>query len=317
MSAKARSGRDVAAEITDLIIRKLEEGVAPWSRPWCVTGAGGRPLRHCGTPYTGINTVYLWAIADAYGYRSRYWMTYRQAEALGGHVRRGERGSLSVYYSNFKKTEADPITGAESERSIRFLRHYIVFNSNQIDGLPPYFYPSDDPVPPIAPSVRQAAIDAFFDAIPAEVRHGGDRAYFQPTFDYIQMPHRRSFKSMDHYASVRAHETVHWSGGTGRLGRTFGKRFGDKAYSFEELVAEIGSGLVCAHLGLPNELHNSHASYVAHWLGILRADKTAIIHAASKAEQALNYLAEFTSTNPDVEGPSALAEADERLGEAA
>ncbi|NWM49741.1 ArdC family protein, partial [Escherichia coli] len=86
----------------------------------------GRPLRHCGTPYTGINTVYLWAIADANGYRSRYWMTYRQAEALGGHVRRGEHGSLSVYYSSFKKTESDRVTGAESERSIRFLRHYLV-----------------------------------------------------------------------------------------------------------------------------------------------------------------------------------------------
>lgn len=134
MSAKSRSSRDVAAEITGLIIRKLEEGVAPWSRPWRVGGAGRRPLRHCGTPYTGINTVYLWAVADANGYRSRYWMTYRQAEALGGHVRRGETGSLSVYYSSFKKTEANPVTGAESERNIRFLRHYIVFNADQIDG---------------------------------------------------------------------------------------------------------------------------------------------------------------------------------------
>jgi antirestriction protein ArdC len=107
------------------------------------------------------------------------------------------------------------------------------------------------------------------------------------------MPHQRSFRTMDHYASVRAHETTHWSGGTARLARTFGKRFGDQAYSFEELVAEIGSGLICAHLGLPNELHDNHASYVAHWLGILRADKTAIIHAASKAEQAFNYLRGF------------------------
>lgn len=294
MSAKSRSSRDVAAEITGLIIRKLEEGVAPWSRPWRVGGAGGRPLRHCGTPYTGINTVYLWAIADANGYRSRYWMTYRQAEALGGHVRRGETGSLSVYYSSFKKTEANPVTGAESERNIRFLRHYIVFNADQIDGLPAYFYPAEDDIAPVDPSVRQSAIDGFFGAIPAEVRHGGDRAFFHPTFDYIQLPHPRSFRTMDHYASVRAHETTHWSGGTSRLARTFGKRFGDQAYSFEELVAEIGSGLVCAHLGLPNELHDSHASYVAHWLGILRADKTAIIHAASKAEQAFNYLLGFS-----------------------
>lgn len=312
MSANARSSRDVAAEITDLIIRKLEVGVPPWTRPWRVAGAGGRPLRHCGTPYTGINTVYLWAVADANGYRSRFWMTYRQAEALGGHVRRGEHGSLSVYYSNFKKTEADPVTGAESERSIRFLRHYLVFNADQIDGLPAYFYPDDDMLAPIDPSARQTAIDQFFDRVPAEVRHGGDRAFFHPTFDYIQMPHRRSFRTMDHYASVRAHETVHWSGGTARLARTFGKRFGDKAYSFEELVAEIGSGLICAHLRLPNELHDNHASYVAHWLSILRADKTAIIHAASKAEQAFNYLLAFgdnSETTAPVEAVTPIPQA--------
>lgn len=127
MASKSRSSRDVAAEITDLIIKKLEEGVAPWSRPWRVSGAGGRPLRHCGTPYTGVNVLYLWAIADARGYRSRYWMTYRQAEMLGGNVRRGEQGSLCVYYSSFKKTESDP-AGNEVERNIRFLRHYVVFN---------------------------------------------------------------------------------------------------------------------------------------------------------------------------------------------
>ena len=105
MNQLKRSSRDVAAEITDLIIRKLEEGVPPWSRPWRCNGAGGRPLRHCGTPYSGVNTLYLWALGDAEGYRSRYWMTYRQAEALGGNVRRGETGAVSVYYSSFKKQE--------------------------------------------------------------------------------------------------------------------------------------------------------------------------------------------------------------------
>jgi antirestriction protein ArdC len=248
MRAKSTPSCDVAAEITSLIIRKLEEGVAPWSRPWRVTGAGGRPLRHCGTPYTGINTIYLWAIADANGYRSRYWMTYRQAEALGANVRRGESGSLSVYYSNFKKTEANPVTGAETERNIRFLRHYVVFNADQIDGLPAYFYSGSDIIDPGDPSDRQGAIDAFFGAVPAKVRHGGDRAFFHPTFDYIQMPHQRSFRTMDHYASVRAHETTHWSGGTARLARTFGKRFGDQAYAFEELVALSGQSAPCLTL---------------------------------------------------------------------
>ena len=106
------------------------------------------------------------------------------------------------------------------------------------------------------------------------------------------MPSRTSFRSMDLYASTRCHETVHWSGHSDRLARTFGKRFGDKAYA---LVAEIGAGLCCADLGLPNVLHDRHASYVGHWLGILRGDKTAIIHAAAKAEQAFAYLKSFGS----------------------
>ncbi|ETI64928.1 DUF1738 domain-containing protein [Sphingomonas sp. ID1715] len=299
MSASRRSSRDVAAEITDLIIRKLEEGVPPWSRPWRCSGAGGRPLRHCGTPYTGINTLYLWALGDAMGYRSRFWMTYRQAEALGANVRRGETGAISVYYSSFKKTEEHPETGREVEKNIRFLRHYVVFNADQIDALPAYFYAPQEPEVPVEPSTHQAAIDAFFDAIPADVRHGGNQAYFTPTFDHIQMPSRSSFRSMDLYASTRCHETVHWSGHPDRLARKFGKRFGDKAYAFEELVAEIGAGLCCADLGLPNLLHDSHASYVGHWLGILRGDKTAIIHAAAKAEQAFAYLKSFSGAESD------------------
>ncbi len=206
MSLRQPVRRDVAAEITDLIIRKIGEGVPPWSRPWRSNGAGGRPLRHCGTPYQGINVLYLWALGDALGYRSRYWMTYRQAESLGGHVRKGESGAISVYYSSFKKTEEHPETGKEVERSIRFLRHYIVFNADQVDGLPPYFYPSPEPELPLAPSERQAAIDAFFASIPADVRHGGNQAYFTPTFDYIQLPSRTSFRSMDLYASTRCHE---------------------------------------------------------------------------------------------------------------
>ncbi|WP_337847865.1 zincin-like metallopeptidase domain-containing protein [Sphingomonas sp.] len=300
MSSSKRTSRDVAAEITDLIIRKLEEGVPPWSRPWRTSGAGGRPLRHSGESYRGVNALYLWALGDAKGYRSRYWMTCRQAETLGGNVRRGESGAISVYYSSFKKRDVHPETGHQVERSIRFLRHYLVFNADQIDALPPYFYAPDEPERPVIPSERQAAIDAFFAAIPADVRHGGNQAYFTPTFDYIQLPSRTAFRSMDLYASVRCHETVHWTGHSSRLARTFGKRFGDKAYSFEELVAEVGAGLCCADLGLPNVLHDSHASYVGHWLSILRGDKTAIIHAAAKAEQAFDYLKSFGANQPEI-----------------
>ncbi|MBB3588875.1 DUF1738 domain-containing protein (plasmid) [Sphingomonas sp. AAP5] len=299
--------RDVAAEITNLIIEKLEAGVLPWSRPWGLTGAGGRPLRHCGTPYTGINNLYLWAIGDACGYSARTWMTYRQAEELGGQVRRGEHGSHSVYFSSFSKTETDRVTGEEANKSVRFLRSYTVFNVDQIDGLPVYYYPVSAPPEPRIESVHRAAIDGFFDALPATVRHGGDQAFFSPIGDYIQMPHRTMFRSDDHYASTLGHEYVHYSGAQSRLDREFGKKFGDQAYAFEELVASIGQCLICADLGLPGELHDNHASYIDHWLRILKGDSSAIIKAASKAEQAVTWLKNAAGEGADARNMQALA----------
>lgn len=307
-SRSPRPRRDIASEITALILSKLETGVLPWARPWDRCGGGGRPLRHCGTPYTGINTLFLWAMADACGFNSRYWMTYRQAQAIGAQVRKGETSSLSVYYSQISKTDTDKVTGEEQNRSIRFLKAYNVFNADQIDGLPAHYYPELTPPEPRQESTRREAIDAFFASLPVEVRHGGNAAFFSPVGDYIQMPERGAFHSDDLYASTRAHESIHWSGGAGRLERKFGKRFGDAAYAFEELVASIGQCLVCADLGLPTELHDNHASYIDHWLKILKGDASAIIHAASKAEQAFGYLKRFdTSTCEQVDASGGTA----------
>ena len=300
--------RDVAAEITNLIIAKLEAGVLPWSRPWGLTGAGGRPLRHCGTPYTGINALYLWAIGDAQGFSGRNWMTYRQATELGGQVRRGEHGAHSVYYSTFSKTEADRVTGEAATKNIRFLRSYTVFNVDQIDGLPAYYYPVPAPPEPRIESRHRAAIDAFFGGLPATVRHGGDQAFYSPIGDYIQLPQRGAFRSDDHYASTLAHEYVHYSGAPQRLNREFGKKFGDNAYALEELVACSGQCLVCADLNLPGELHDNHASYVDHWLKILKGDSSAIIKAAAKAEQAVTWLHNAAAGGaPGSDQPEALA----------
>ena len=295
MPAPTSRTRDLAADVTNTIIAKLEAGTAPWTRPWSLTGEGGRPLRHEGTPYTGINCLLLWATADTYGHRSRYWMTARQAGELGGHLRRGARASISVYASTFRKQGQPSLGGEASAKLIRFLRSYVVYNADDIEGLPGYYYPRETPPTPALLSSRQQAIDDFFAAIPADVRHGGNSAHFNPTLDHIRMPHPGTFRSADAYASTRGHETVHWSGHRTRLDRTFGKRFGDRAYAMEELVAELGTAMLCGNLGLPTELHDSHASYLAHWLGILRADKSAIFLAATKAEQALAYLRSFAA----------------------
>lgn len=298
---KHSAKRDVAQDITNLIIRKIEEGTLPWRRPWKKTGAGGAPLRANGVPYTGINRLYLWAVADTMGYQSRYWMTYRQAQELGGQVRRGESAEPSIYFNSTKKTDIDRVTGEESSRTIRFMRAYSVFNASQIDGLPPHFYP--DPIPETPPTTSQkaAAITAFFAPIPSEVRYGGDRAFYSPGGDFIQMPHRNAFVDEDGIAATLAHETGHWTGHPTRLAREFGKRFGDKAYAFEELVAEQISARICYELGLPADLHESHASYIGHWLEILKSDKSAIITAAAKADQAFTYLAAFSGYDSEAQ----------------
>lgn len=289
-----RNSREIAREVTNAIVSRLEAGTTPWTRSWSLTGEGGRPLRHEGTAYNGINCLWLWTIADARGYRSRYWMTARQADELGARVRRKADPSMSIYASSFRKAGQPRLMGEATGQLIRFLRHYIVYNADEIEGLPDYYYARDVPPTPSLLSQRQDAIDAFFAAIPARVRHGGDEAYYSPIGDYIQLPRPGSFKSGDAYASTRGHESAHWSGNKDRLNRTFGKRFGDDAYCIEELCAELTASYICAELGLPTELHDSHASYLAHWVRVLRADHSAIFTASAKAEQAFNYLRAFS-----------------------
>jgi antirestriction protein ArdC len=160
--------------------------------------------------------------------------------------------------------------------------------------LPAYYYPVPAPPEPRIESRHRAAIDAFFGGLPATVRHGGDQAFYSPIGDYIQLPQRGAFRSDDHYASTLAHEYVHYSGAPQRLNREFGKKF--------------GQCLVCADLNLPGELHDNHASYVDHWLKILKGDSSAIIKAAAKAEQAVTWLHNAAAGGaPEIDQPEALA----------
>ncbi|MFC0205030.1 ArdC family protein [Novosphingobium soli] len=286
--------RDIAQDITDMIVARIEQGVLPWRRPWRMFGASDRPLRAKGEAYTGVNSILLWAIGDANGYRSRFWMTARQANELGGNVRRGARSAPSVYFNTVARPAGPTLTGEDTTRLIRFMRAYQVYNCDEIEGLPAHYYPDPLAIAEPDPSRHQAAIDAFFDPIPIEVRQGGNRAYYSPGGDYVQMPLKATFTSSDHHAATLAHEMAHASGASHRLAREFGKRFGDKAYAFEEIVADLTSGIVCSELGLPCELHDSHASYIAGWLAIMKSDKSAIITAAAKAEQAYRWLATWS-----------------------
>lgn len=303
--------RDAAQEITDYFIKQLEEGSKPWVRSWDTAACGAAPLRYNGERYHGINHFYLDLMQYSLGFSSPYWLTFQQAKTLGGQVRKGSKGQISILYrtvikqgSDTPPEEFDPQNpDHQAGYSYKFLKYYIVFNADQIDGLPDRFHPgpADFDIPP---SSRQAAIDEFFGALPVNLSHGGARAFYRPVTDQVVMPPLRSFKSSDHYASVLAHECTHWTGGAARLARKFGS-FGSQAYAREELIAEIGSFLLCRHLRLPMELDENHVSYVASWLEILKNDKTAILAAAAKAQLAFSHLQSYQADNSFVESEAA------------
>lgn len=283
---------DVYTRITDRIVADLERGVRPWFKPWNAEHALGRitrPLRGNGKPYQGINVIMLWAEAVAKGYAAPIWMTYRQAQELNAQVRKGEQGSLVVYADRFTKTERDAETGTESEREIPFLKGYTVFNVEQIDGLPAHYQEKPEPV--LDPVQRIAHADEFFASTKADIRHGGDRAYYAVHADYVQMPPFESFHDATCYYATLAHECTHWTRHPSRLDRDFGrKRWGDEGYAVEELVAELGSAFLSADLGLTPEPREDHAAYIASWLKVLKGDKRAVFTAASHAQRATDFL---------------------------
>ncbi len=270
MSSKERNERiDVYQRITERIVADLEKGVRPWVQPWNTSNMAGRitrPLRHNGEPYSGMNVLLLWSEAMARGFASPIWMTFRQAIELGAHVRQGEAGATVVYASRFTRKETDA-AGDEVERDIPFLKAYTVFNVEQIEGLPDSYHRPPPPAPD--PLVRIEHADRFFTNTGAVIRHGGAQAYYAPSGDFIQMPRFESFRDAASYVAVLAHESVHWTAHPDRVGRDLSRYAKDKSErAREELVAEVGSCLVCADLGIVPELEPrpDHASYLASWL---------------------------------------------------
>lgn len=283
---------DIYTRITDQIVAELENGVRPWLKPWNAEHAAGRitrPLRHNGIPYQGINTVMLWSAAVAAGYAAPIWMTYRQAQELGAHVRKGEKGSLVVYANTITRTELDVDTGDEAEREIPFMKGYTVFNVEQVEGLPAQFYAPAQPRLDTVQRIDRA--EEFFAATKADIRHGGNQAYYSVTHDHVQMPPFETFKDAESYYATLAHECTHWTRHPSRLERDFGrKRWGDEGYAMEELVAELGAAFLSADLDLTPEPRDDHAAYIASWLKVLKDDKRAIFTAASHAQRAADFL---------------------------
>ena len=280
--------------VTQKIIADLEKGVRPWQKPWSGDNAAPRivrPKRHNGEPYNGVNILLLWDAAINKGFQNPTWMTFKQTEEYGAHVRKGEKSSFVVYANKIIKTETDAKTGEDIEKQIPFLRGYNVFNVEQIEGLPEKFLLQPEPAS-ISPTVgRLENVDHFIKNTGAIIRHGGDRAYYAESSDHIQMPLIDAFTNGESYYATLAHEATHWTKHDTRLKRDFGRvAWGDEGYAKEELVAEIGSAFLCADLGITPETREDHAAYIETWLKALKDDKKLIFTAAAHATRAVEFL---------------------------
>lgn len=270
--------------ITNRIIAQLEQGKIPWKKEWSATAHGTLfPHNHAtGKSYRGINTVSLLCS----GYSSSGWMTYKQAQEIGAQVRKGEHGSPVVFWKFDKEKNAE--TG--KDRSSAFMRQYTVFNVDQIDGLPmslPFEAPSFDPIE----SAENVTRGYLTGASHPTLAHGGDRAYYQPSSDRVQMPLAGSFHTPAAYYCTLFHEFAHSTGHDSRLSRKFGNHFGNHDYSEEELVAEFTAAFVCAESGISDDsLLTNSTAYIQGWLSKLRGDPKVAIHAAQRAQKAADFI---------------------------
>ena len=303
--ATARAGSEpprgsLYDEVTARIIAELEAGRFPWVQPWSNSAASPGLPRNAttGRAYSGVNVLILWGAVIAGAYPNQGWLTFRQALAAGGCVRKGEQG-VTVCYADRFTPKAEKQRSAElgdDARSIPFLKRFVVFNVAQCDGLPEQ-YSAD--APPLPERELVPIAENLIAATGADFRIGGPRAFYSPSGDFVQVPPQPAFPRQIDFYRTALHELGHWTGHASRLARSFGGRFGDSAYAREELCAELTSAYLCAALGIVPTVR--HADYLGSWLAVLREDSRAIFKAASQASKAAEYLLAFAAARQAAE----------------
>lgn len=299
--SRARAGNDRASlydEITDKIIAELEVGRVPWVQPWG-TAAAKAPLALpknavTGRQYGGINILVLWGSVIEHGFAGQSWLTFRQALTFGGHVRKGERGTTVVYADRFVPAEEKRRARETDEEAqiIPFLRRFTVFNTDQCADLPSEITMA---APPRSPGLIEPRVEALIEATGINFRIGGDRAFYAPLQDYVQVPPPQAYFEPINWHRTALHELGHATGHRSRLNRDLSGCHGTKKYAFEELVAELSAAFSCTSLGIAPTVR--HSDYIGSWLEVLRENKRAIVRAASQASKAADYLLGFV---PDI-----------------
>jgi antirestriction protein ArdC len=280
-------------EITSKIIAELKAGRLPWVQPWgsaAVSAPLGLPRNAAtGRNYSGINVLILWGAVVQHGFPVQSWLTFRQAVGLGGNERKGERGTTVVYADRFVPDDERRRAHDEGEapRAIPFLKRFTVFNVEQCEGLPDGIAAAN--TPPAATHLILPQVEQLIRATGADVRIGGDKAYYDMAGDFIRVPPPQAFFEPINWHRTALHEVGHLVGR--RLGRDLSGAFGSKKYAYEEIVCELSTSFVCAALGIVPTVR--HADYIASWCEILQEDRRAIVRAASAASKAADYLLSF------------------------
>lgn len=287
-NGNGKTSEQVYEEVTNTIIEALEEGTVPWQKPWKVQG-GVHINFSSKRPYRGVNQWLLDIAAMRAGYESPYWLTFKQAKAKGGHVKKGEKSTLVVFWKIIKKQtdEIDPRTGEKVVANIPLLRYYRVFNIEQTEGIE---------IPTVAKADEFDAIEraqAIIDNMQKRppITHGGDVAAYSPTTDKVRLPKKESFDTPEDYYMTAYHELVHSTGHKDRLGRV--KKwdfFGSDPYAREELVAEMGAAMIGGFAEIEIPVIDNSAAYIKGWLKRFKDDRKLVIHAASKAQKAADYI---------------------------
>jgi len=298
-TASPRAGQNRASlydEITDKIIAELEGGRVPWVQPWG-TAAAKAPLAMprnaaTGRHYSGINILILWGAVVEHGFPGQSWLTFRQALALGGNVRKGARGTTVVYADRFTPEDEKRRAreSGEDAQAIPFLKRFTVFNAAQCENLP------DDiaiVAPPPQPGLIEPRVEGLIRATGIDFRIGGGRAFYVPALDYVQVPPPQAYFEPINWHRTALHELGHATGHLSRVGRGLTGGFGSKKYAFEELVAEMNAAFCCASLGIVPTVR--HADYIGSWLEVLRDDNRSIVRAASQASKAADWLLSYVA----------------------
>lgn len=270
---------DIYDIVTNRIIEKLENGCIPWVKPWETENTLDKNIK-TGNEYNGINRIIL----GMSGYQSNVWGSFKQWKDLGANVKLHEKGTAIVFYK--------PVSGvkvtSEGETIIYnsvFTTSY-VFNAEQVEGIEIKPRDIED-----KPFLNNADIDNMVLNTGANIKHGGNSAYYRTSEDYINMPVKSDFNDEAGYYATLLHELTHWSGAKHRLDRTKGKRFGDTAYAFEELIAELGSAFLCEKYSVKGDIR--HEGYIQSWLKALKNDNKMIFSASAYAQKSTDYIVNF------------------------